>query len=277
MIYLHWWYLFFIWTHGEDKFKRFLEHLNSFDSNLKFNHEPSKKSLPFLDLKVKLSKGKIITDLYVKDTDRHQHLHHTSSHPNNTQWSTVYSQAFRAKMICSIEEDFEQHIHETRSWFQERACPNKILDEKLVKVRFSNQENTWSKKSKGILLVVTYHPLLQMLNNIIKNPLTSCMLTMSWEKYISPGPKVSFRGACKLSSYLVRAKVYPLESKIESCGCGGKRCQVIVIFFQVTQFFFWNTELIIDVLEVFIKKWFSLPTFYFDELQLLIKNLKEIS
>ena len=189
----------------------------------------------------------------------------------------MYSQAFRAKMICSVEEDFEQHIHETRSWFQERACPNKILDEELVKVRFSNQENTWSKKSKGILLVVTYHPLLQMLNNIIKNPLTSCMLTMSWEKYISPGPKVSFRGACKLSSYLVRAKVYPLESKIESCGCGGKRCQVIVIFFQVTQFFFWNTELIIDVLEVFIKKWFSLPTFYFDELQLLIKNLKEIS
>ena len=75
---------FFIWTHGEDKFKRFLEHLNTFDSNLKFNHESSKKSLPFLDLKVKLSKGKLITDLYVKDTDRHQHLHHTSSHPNNT-------------------------------------------------------------------------------------------------------------------------------------------------------------------------------------------------
>ena len=147
----------------------------------------------------------------------------------------MYSQAFRAKMICSVEEDFEQHIHETRSWFQERACPNKILDEELVKVRFSNQENTWSKKSKGILLVVTYHPLLQMLNNIIKNPLTSCMLTMSWEKYISPGPKVSFRGACKLSSYLVRAKVYPLERKIESCGCGGKRCQVCLKVAGVVQ------------------------------------------
>ena len=37
---------------------------------------------------------------------------------------------------------------------------------------------------------------------------------------------VSFQGARKLSSYLVRAKVYPLESKVRSCCCGRKRCQV---------------------------------------------------
>ena len=33
---------------------------------------------------------------------------------------------------------------------------------------------------------------------------------------------VSFRGARKLSSYLVRAKVYPLERKVGSCGCDKK-------------------------------------------------------
>ena len=65
---------FFIWTHGEDKSKAILEHPNSFDPSLKFTHESSKESLPFLDLKVKLSKFKISADLYVKDTDRHQCL-----------------------------------------------------------------------------------------------------------------------------------------------------------------------------------------------------------
>ena len=77
--------IFFIWTHGENKSKTFLEHHDSFDPSLKFTRESRKESLPFLDLKVKLAKGKISTDLYVKDTDRHQYLHYTSSHPNHTK------------------------------------------------------------------------------------------------------------------------------------------------------------------------------------------------
>ena len=36
----------------------------------------------------------------------------------------------------------------------------------------------------------------------------------------------SFRGARKLSTYSVRAKVYPVERKVESYGCGKKRFQV---------------------------------------------------
>ena len=50
--------------------KKKIEHLNSFDPSLKFTYESSKESLPFLYLNNKLSKGKISTDLCVKDTDR---------------------------------------------------------------------------------------------------------------------------------------------------------------------------------------------------------------
>ena len=107
--------IFFIWTHGEDKLKTFLKRLDSFDPSLKFTHELSKESLPFFDLKVKFSKGKISTDLYVKDTNRYQYLHYTSSHPNHTKWSIVYSQALRIKRICSEKKDFEQHIRKMRS------------------------------------------------------------------------------------------------------------------------------------------------------------------
>ena len=34
-----------------------------------------------------------------------------------------------------------------------------------------------------------------------------------------PRPMVSFRSACKLSSYLVRAKLYPLHRKVGSEKC----------------------------------------------------------
>ena len=51
----------------------------------------------FIYLKVKLLEGKIKTDLYIKETDRHQYLHYNSSHPNHTKRSIVFSQALRMK------------------------------------------------------------------------------------------------------------------------------------------------------------------------------------
>ena len=83
--------IFLIWTHGEEKLKSFLKDLNKFEPYLNVTHEFSKESLPFLDLKVKLLEGKIKTDLYLKETDRHQYLHYSSSHPNHTKRSIVFS------------------------------------------------------------------------------------------------------------------------------------------------------------------------------------------
>ena len=48
------------------------------------------------------------------------------------------------------------------------------------------------------------------------------------KKVVTPGLMVSFRGARKLSSYLVRAKLYPLERSVGSFKCNGKRCQVCI-------------------------------------------------
>ena len=37
---------------------------------------------------------------------------------------------------------------------------------------------------------------------------------------------ITFRSARKLISYLVRAKLYPLERTVGSCKCYGKRCEI---------------------------------------------------
>ena len=42
----------------------------------------------------------------------------------------------------------------------------------------------------------------------------------------TPGPIVSYRSARKISSYLVRAKLYPLERKVGPEKCGKSRCEV---------------------------------------------------
>ena len=62
--------VFLIWTHGQDKLDSFLEELNRCSSYLIFTYEPSKTSIPFLDLKESLSDGELSTDLHIKSTDR---------------------------------------------------------------------------------------------------------------------------------------------------------------------------------------------------------------
>ena len=47
---------------------------------------------------------------------------------------------------------------------------------------------------------------------------------------------VSFQGARKLSSYLFRGEVYPLERKVGSCGYGKKRCQVCINITETDSF-----------------------------------------
>ena len=48
------------------------------------------------------------------------------------------------------------------------------------------------------------------------------------KKAFTPGLMLSFRAARMLSSYVVRAKLYPLETFGGSFKCNGKRCQVCI-------------------------------------------------
>ena len=76
--------IFFIWSHAEEGLKKFLDELNGFNQYIKLTYECNVENIPFLDLKVGLKDGKIITDLHVKPNDCHQYLHFSSAHPNHT-------------------------------------------------------------------------------------------------------------------------------------------------------------------------------------------------
>ena len=93
--------VFFIWTHGGKKLHKFKEDLYNGQPSVKFTYTFSKNCVPFLNLKVQLLGGELITNLHIKPTDRHQYLHFTLSHANRTKRSTVCSQALRISKICS--------------------------------------------------------------------------------------------------------------------------------------------------------------------------------
>ena len=56
------------------------------------------------------------------------------------------------------------------------------------------------------------------------------------KKAFSPQPMVSVRGPPKISSYLVRAKLYPLDGVVGSTKCGKKRCEVCMNISEMNTF-----------------------------------------
>ena len=200
---------------------------NSFSDDIKFTYEYDKETISFLDLQVVSSNGKLITSLYSKPTDCHQYLHYGSSHPEHTKRSIVYSQTLRIKRVCSQESDFNEHSLKLKSWLLKRSYPEKVIDTEMSKVKFNGVcKRSNNRQEKGIPFVVTFHPKLKVLQNIINKHL--CLLYMNDEvkRVFTPKPMVSYRSSRKISSYLVRAKLYPIERTVGSFRCGSKRCEV---------------------------------------------------
>ena len=108
----------------------------------------------------------------------------------------------------------------------------------MSKVKFSDlrlKSNDKNHNMKGIPLVVTCHPLLKSLSPIEKN-LSILYMDKEMKNVFTPPPMVSFHGARKLNSYLVRAKLCPLERMVGSYKCKSKRCQVCNNFTEEDSF-----------------------------------------
>ena len=83
--------IFGIWQYGEKSLKEFYETANKIHPRIKLTLEYSQDGTTFLDTKVKLINGVIVTELYTKPTDQHLYLHSKSDHPDqneegNTLW-----------------------------------------------------------------------------------------------------------------------------------------------------------------------------------------------
>ena len=111
------------------------------------------------------------------------------------------------------------------SWFLKREYPEKLISAEMDKVSNSERKSN-GKTQKGIPLVVTYHPLLKSLSSIVNNNIYLLHMDQEFKRTYTPQPMVSNRSARKLSSYLVRAKLYPIERKVRPCKYNGKRCEV---------------------------------------------------
>ena len=124
----------------------------------------------------------------------------TSSHPEHTKKSIIYCQTLRLSRLGSIDKEMLK-----------------------VKFNFSKKINPNEKKEKGVSQVITYHPSINCLIEIIRDNLHLLHMNDKVKKVFSPKSMISFRSTRKLSCYLVRDKLYPIERTVGSFKCT-KQC-----------------------------------------------------
>ena len=146
--------IFFLWEHGEEKLKKFMEYLNEKRSTTKLTAEWSQISINFLDVTVSLTGGKTTTDLYVKAADSHQYLHSSSCHPYHCKKRIPYSQALRLNRICSDPISFDRRCNDLEKWLIERGYSEREVRKQILRARgFSrdsllDRENTREEQNK---------------------------------------------------------------------------------------------------------------------------------
>ena len=100
---------FGIWTEDFDYLLKFAEFTNNIHSDIKLELRWSREEVVFLDTVVKVSAGKLYTDLHIKPTDKHLYIKQDSCHPAHTKKSLAYSLGLRMRRICENEEDYKKH------------------------------------------------------------------------------------------------------------------------------------------------------------------------
>ena len=90
--------------------------------------------------------------------------------------------------------------------------------------------------TKGVPLVIKYHPLLKSVGTILYKHLYLLHMDKELKKVFPVAPIVSFKSARKLSSYLVRAKLYPLQRTVGSFKCNKPRREVCISVIETDTF-----------------------------------------
>ena len=133
--------IFFIWEHGEDSLKQFIETFNAWHSTIKFTAEWSKEEINSLDVNIRLRNRQLETDVHIKPTDTHQFLHSTSCHPYYCKKSIPYSQALRYNRICSDNKKFDQRYNELEKWLMERDYSENMVRTQILKATGESRDS----------------------------------------------------------------------------------------------------------------------------------------
>lgn len=206
--------IFIAWPGTEEELKSFFDFMNSYHSHIKFEitYNIETNTIPFLDMSVTVKNGKLVTDLYEKETAVTQYLLPSSCHPRH-QWANIpYSLAYRLKRICSSNQKFEENLSNLKMKLLSRQYQPKIIDEAFNRARLVSRTEALKKVVKTTsdrpVFAITYHPGLPSVAKIVRTHWNVMIEQSNILKRVFPRPPmIAYRRAKSLKDILIRAKV----------------------------------------------------------------------
>ena len=230
--------VFFLWPHGEEKLREFMQFIQDFaerkkmKTDLKFTFEIG-ESVPFLDTVVSLTdEGFLKTDLYSKKTDAHLYLRKDSCHPPSCTKGLIKGELLRARRICTKDQDFKISAQKMKSYFQERGFRGEEVDKKIEEVsKITRDEALEYKKreeNKCVPFVLTFHPRLRQLGSKLQKHFHLLQTSDRLKKAFPEAPMVAFRRQQNLKDLLVHTASKGDENEPEQDTvrrCHAPRCK----------------------------------------------------
>ena len=146
---------------------------------------------------VTIKNNKLVTDVYRKPTDRCQYLLPTSSHPSHIQANIPFSFCYRLVRICSEEEMLNKRFSELKDLLLSRSYKIKIIDGAINKAKQIDRQEALKKKEKKkssrIPFVITYHPALPSVSNILNRAWRIMIKNEHMKKVFKEPPMVAYR------------------------------------------------------------------------------------
>ena len=228
--------IFGIWEHGVKELEIFHKFVNDMHPQIQTELRFSSEIIEFLDVSVSIKNGFVKTDLFTKDTDKHQYLHVTSSHPNSIKRAIPYGLGIRIKRICSDPEDYSVRRQEVKSHLRKRGYKDHLIEEQLKKVDTINRDQLLNYKQKTennrVPLVITFSKALPNVHRILRKNMKTLHRSERLKQIFQTPPIVAFKRDKNIKDILVHKKhnlmFYKSTNECTPCGQSCALCSHVI-------------------------------------------------
>ena len=223
----------------------FINFVSSFHPSIKFTHEVSSTSLPFLDIHVSIdpTSNQLSTSVFYKQTDSHSYLNYTSCHPPSTKSSIPYSQFLRLRRLCSSDEDFEIKARQMAGFFVSQGYEEQCVTNGLSRARqkpravaLEDQIGRHVAKTDRPVLSIIYHPHNLPVTKIIRKNFHILQSDPELKEVFPEPPLVAFKRDTNLRDQLVHSKLRSSQGSAApgTHPCGLPRCKICPFVSPIT-------------------------------------------
>ena len=174
---------------------------------------PKQVSIPFLDVSCSIQDGKLVTDLYRKDTDRNMYLLPSSCHPPTCTKNIPYSLCLRIVRICSKTEDREKQFIKLKELMISRGYSELMINSAIERARnvprhIALRKVVKTQESRRPVFALTYDPRLPPVQTIQAKHWRSMVGQDPYlHEVFSQPPLTAYKRQKNVRDHLVRAKV----------------------------------------------------------------------